>query len=341
MKSYDTIYVTPCPSFYKVKMFNEIAKKRKILVIYTFDHDVTRDKSFYTEKEEYDVSEVSGGQLKRMVLMFKLLSHTSYNELVIDGWDTLDKIALSFFSFEKKNACIVESSIYESSTTGLRAFIKRCFLGRMYRAYCSGIAQEKLVRSLCFKKEVVVSGGCGLLNYIKQPKYEPREKVTDFIYVGRLIPEKNIELLIRVFNKFPNLNLNIIGYGVLEENLKEIANNNIHFLGQVDNKELWKYYQANDVFVLPSVSEPWGLVVEEALNNGLPIIVSDCVGCGDDFATEDHGLVFRHDSEESLEEVLKQITNVDFYNRLRLGVSKMDFLKRGEDQVQAFMKERV
>lgn len=338
MEFFNKVYVTPCPSFYKVRMFNEIAKIRKILVIYTFDHDVVRDKSFYTEKETYKTEEVSGGTISRFRRMHSVLSHISYDELVIDGWDTLDKIMLAYYSPKKKNSCIVESSIYESSTKGGRAFIKSRFLQRMHRAYCSGIAQEKLVRALNFSEEVVITGGCGLLNYIPQPQYSPRESVKNFIYVGRLIPEKNLELLIRVFNKFPELGLNIIGYGVLENELKSMAKGNTHFLGQVDNKDLWKYYQENDVFILPSVSEVWGLVVEEALNNGLPIIVSDRVGCRDDFATEDHGLVFKHDSEASLEEVIKKITNIDYYNQLRAGVAKMDFLQRGKDQVNAFLK---
>lgn len=338
MEFFNTVYVTPCPSFYKVKMFNEIAKVKEILVIYTFDHDVVRDKSFYTEKETFKTAEVSGGTISRFRKMHSILSHISYDELVIDGWDTFDKIMLAYFSPKKKNACIVESSIYESSTKGVRAFIKRCFFKRMYRSYCAGIAQEKLVRALGFEKEVVITGGCGLLNYIPQPQFTPRESVKRFIYVGRLIPEKNLELLIRVFNKFPELDLNIIGYGVLEKELKSIANGNIHFLGQVDNKDLWKYYQENDVFILPSISEVWGLVVEEALNNGLPIIVSDRVGCRDDFATEDNGLVFKHDSEASLEGVINKITNVNYYNHLRAGVAKMDFLQRGKDQINAFLK---
>lgn len=337
MKHYNTVFVTPCPSFYKVKMFNEIAKERQIFAIYTFDHDVVRDKSFYTEKETFRTAEVSGGALTRFASMYKYLSSITYSELVIDGWDTLDKVLLAFCFPRIKNACIVESSIYESSIHGFKAFIKKLFFRRMNRSYCSGKAQEKLVRALGYKREVVISGGCGLLNYIPQPLYIPRERVSNFIYVGRLIPEKNLELLIRVFNNFPKLVLNIIGYGVLESELKAIAHDNIHFIGQVDNQDLWKYYQENDVFVLPSVSETWGLVVEEALNNGLPIIVSDCVGCRDDFATENHGLVFQHDSEASLQEVIRKITDIEYYNKLRSEVAKMDFQQRAKDQINAFI----
>ena len=67
----------------------------------------------------------------------------------------------------------------------------------------------------------------------------------------------------------------MVGFGRIEAQLKAAAGKNIKFIGAVDNKDLPAVYRANDVFVLPSVSETWGLVVEEALNNGLPVLLSD------------------------------------------------------------------
>lgn len=57
------------------------------------------------------------------------------------------------------------------------------------------------------------SGGCGILNYRSQPLYVPRNEVNNFLYVGRLVSVKNIDMLIMVFNRKPNLNLTIVGYG--------------------------------------------------------------------------------------------------------------------------------
>ena len=148
---------------------------------------------------------------------------------------------------------------------------------------------------------------------------------------------KNLEFLVNVFNELPDLELNIIGEGILKDKLQSIAKDNIHFLGYINNKELSKYYQENDVFVLPSLSESWGLVVEEALNNGLPVIVSDRVGCNKDLATKEMGLIFQCNNPNSLKKALLKITNIDFYNALRLNISKMDFNQRAENQVKAYI----
>ena len=67
----------------------------------------------------------------------------------------------------------------------------------------------------------------------------------------------------------------------------------VHMLGFRNQSELPRFYDLCDAFVLPSIHEPWGLVVNEAMNAGKPIIVSDQVGCQPDLVgNEDNGLVF-------------------------------------------------
>lgn len=67
----------------------------------------------------------------------------------------------------------------------------------------------------------------------------------------------------------------------------------VHLLGFRNQSELPRYYDLCDIFVLPSIHEPWGLVVNEVMNAGRPIIVSDEVGCQPDLVIDgDNGLVF-------------------------------------------------
>ncbi len=68
----------------------------------------------------------------------------------------------------------------------------------------------------------------------------------------------------------------------LEELAREMRLEGVRFLGFKNQTELPAYYDLCDVFVLPSVAEPWGLVVNEAMNAGKAVIVSDQVGCGPD-----------------------------------------------------------
>lgn len=82
----------------------------------------------------------------------------------------------------------------------------------------------------------------------------------------------------------------LVGTGELERSLKarvaECAIPDVTFAGFVNQADLPKVYAASDVFVLPSVNEPWGLVVNEAMCAGLPIVLSDEIGCADDLVQE-------------------------------------------------------
>ena len=65
----------------------------------------------------------------------------------------------------------------------------------------------------------------------------------------------------------------------------------ISFAGRLEGEELWSRLGAADVLLVPSRQEGWGLVVNEAMAAGLPVIVSDCVGCIDDLVIDSSGTV--------------------------------------------------
>lgn len=121
------------------------------------------------------------------------------------------------------------------------------------------------------------------------------------LYVGRLAEEKNLFTLIRAFREIKNsyeaATLLIIGEGYLRYALESfIEKRNIEgvrFEGFVENKRLPLYYSIADIFVLPSQNEPWGVVITEAMASGLPIIISDKVGCrGDLLKVGENGFCF-------------------------------------------------
>ena len=326
----DKVFITNLPAFYKIKLFNEIAKRQDIKVIFLEKTGVDRLPDFYDEPIMFSYAFTDN--------ILKILHYAAKTrEIIVGGWDSKENWFFAFAFPKKKLGIMVESSCYESMVTGLRGLLKKIFLSRIATAYCGGVPHKELMLRLGFKGEIRMTGGVGLIRRQPQSQYEPRKTVSRFLYVGRLVAVKNLELLIDVFNELPDLHLDIIGFGVLEEELKQLASKNISFLGAIDNAALGAYYQVSDVFVLPSTSEPWGLVVEEALNNGCPVIVSDKVGCKDDLVSAETGLVFEHSSKESLKEAIKKMCDVNFYNRLRLGVSKLDFEKRERAQIEAFL----
>ena len=242
---------------------------------------------------------------------------------------------------KRRNSVAIESSYLESNMSGVKGALKRLFIRRISRVYASGKSQVTLAKVMGYSgDDIIITKGVGVFNYIQQPPFVEKQVVNKFLYVGRLSEEKNLELLISVFNTLPDLELNIVGYGHLKDKLVRMANANISFIGSVDNKELPRYYQSNDVFILPSYSEPWGLVVEEALNNGLPVILSDRIGCAEEILIEGkNGFTFTWNSESSLLDSIHKIINPEIYNSLSSYISTMDFQEIARRQVNCYIHE--
>ena len=80
--------------------------------------------------------------------------------------------------------------------------------------------------------------------------------------------------------------------------------------GFVNQSQLGRYFAAADVFVLPSEFETWGLVINEAMQFGLPVIVSDRVGCRHDLVIPgETGEVFAFGDAEGLTAILDSFMN--------------------------------
>jgi glycosyltransferase involved in cell wall biosynthesis len=95
----------------------------------------------------------------------------------------------------------------------------------------------------------------------------------------------------------------------LEQRVRELGWRSVRFLGFKSQNELPRYYDLCDVFVLPSEREPWGLVVNEVMNAGKPVIVSDQVGCGPDLVRHgENGFVIPVGDVDALARRLRELT---------------------------------
>jgi glycosyltransferase involved in cell wall biosynthesis len=108
------------------------------------------------------------------------------------------------------------------------------------------------------------------------------------LFCAKLIPVKDPATLIRAVGRMVEANpvLLLAGDGELRPSLEklaaEVAPGLVKFLGFRNQTELPAFYDLCDLFVLPSVFEPWGLVVNEVMNAAKPVIVSDKIGSGHD-----------------------------------------------------------
>jgi glycosyltransferase involved in cell wall biosynthesis len=264
------------------------------------------------------------------------LKNIHYQRLVVGGWDLLEHWFLVFFSRRAKNALALESSIYESASFGLRGLIKRLFLSRIGVAFPSGEPHIALLKALNFSRPMHKTLGVGIFNYT-YPKLIQKIFQGKFLYVGRLASEKNLTLLLDVFHQLPQYSLSVVGNGPLLAELNANKPANVTFLGHVPNEALSACYEQHDVFILPSIREPWGLVVEEALFHGLPVIASDRVGCAMDLIANNHaGVIFEAQNPQALREAILKVSQG--FEALARDCQCVDFKAKDQHQVQQYLE---
>jgi glycosyltransferase involved in cell wall biosynthesis len=131
-----------------------------------------------------------------------------------------------------------------------------------------------------------------------------------YLFVGRFIERKGIDVLLAAFRHVDSGELWLAGDGPLRSFVEEEAKGDarIRFLGYADEASLPELYGQADVLVVPSLFEAWGLVVHEGLAFGLPVIATDQVAAADDLVNSGvNGYVVPAGSHEALAEAMGSV----------------------------------
>lgn len=218
-----------------------------------------------------------------------------------------DMIGLSVVSYARKIGVPVVTTehnqpnvITEPLKLGLikkpaNSVLTAYFFNRQNKSDFVTMPTEKAIKDLIkargkeFKVPVAaVSNGVDLKNfcYKKAPKglyekYGLRPHYKTVLYLGRIDPEKNLELVIDAFleakKTIPDIQLVMVGDGVDKSRLekKTAGIKDLHFLGRIVAPELYEVYHLGDVFATASEIETQGIVLIEAAACGLPLVAVD------------------------------------------------------------------
>lgn len=152
---------------------------------------------------------------------------------------------------------------------------------------------------------------------------------------GRKRPGDLLEAYVRMSpdgRREPHPYLLFVGDGelrpALEARATQLGWNSVRFLGFKNQTELPGYYDLCDVFVLPSVQEPWGLAINEVMNAGRAVIVSDEVGCGPDLVKPgENGEVFKAGDVDGLRHALTSVLG-DVKKTRAMGSKSLEIINR-------------
>ena len=168
------------------------------------------------------------------------------------------------------------------------------------------------------------------------------------LYAGKFEPVKNVKTLVAAFAsiKQPNVHLLLVGNGVDEPDLAAYAKTNnierLHFLNFVNQSYIPAVYQSADIYCLPSVSESWGLAVNEAMACGKAILVSDKVGCAVDLIiTGKNGDIFEAGNVDGLTKKLILMLSIGKTSLIKMGQHSQHIIKHWDFATQVNAIESV
>ena len=229
--------------------------------------------------------------------------------VLVPGYYTLPGIACALWArvHGATSVLMTESCAFDHQRTGWREHLKSLGLRFLFDwAVAGGRAHFDYLRKLHFPMNRVVgsydvvdntlfSEGTAALRATSSAAAQALPETPFFLYVGRLADEKNIPGLLQAWLAYREQGgtwpLMLVGDGPGAATLKATAAASpfvadVHFPGLRTSRQLLPYYAFAGCFVLPSTREPWGLVTNEAMAAGLPVLVSNRCGCAPDLVQE-------------------------------------------------------
>lgn len=221
-----------------------------------------------------------------------------------------------------------------SDLTGWREWLKRQIYPIMLSwpavVIPGGTRQANLFRYYGVREEKIEISQMSVdTNHIRAIQTPPREQfriehgIPDqrvvALFVGRLVKQKGIDVLLKAFEdaiaRNDRLDLVVIGDGPQHSVLKEAERNfagRLRYIGRQAQRDVVAWMRACDFLVLPSNREPWGLVVNEALTCGLPVVVSCACGCADDLVqNESTGITVPTGDSQALADAMTELAIQD------------------------------
>lgn len=229
----------------------------------------------------------------------------------VPGW--MDKGYLDWLKNSRRNFRVVTCAGFDDQWHwGFRQIIGSIYFRLNWKnlidyAWVAGSPQYFYARMFGFSNNEILYN---LLtsSYSKNiPSLPGNDRPKKIVFVGRLVREKNLKMLLNCFEGLgpDKLELHIIGDGVLREELEQREVKGVVFHGFQSSMSLQNSLNTYDAFILPSIHEQWSVSIHEAALSGLLLLSSMNVGANSEFLIEGfNGFTFDPGSEKELTKLL-------------------------------------
>jgi len=307
------LFITNLPSPYKIDFYNELSKNLIVHVAFELKMAKNRNSLWKNSKDTFFKSHYLksfriGNENSFSFDVYNLLFE-DYDHIILNGWGSLTIIFTAIILKLKKIKYYVSiDGVIEKKTNFFFNFLKKIVINNskgffspsmlsdlylknynvnhstIYRYPFSSISSDEIVNcDYKFKTAKILKNALNFNN----------KKI--ILFVGQFIYRKGIDLLLEASNFF-NDDYLFIFVGGKPSDLKKFGYDesifkNVLLINFLTKEELGKYYLIADLFVLPTREDIWGLVINEALAFGLPVITTKYCNAGLELVNNNNGII--------------------------------------------------
>jgi glycosyltransferase involved in cell wall biosynthesis len=343
-------FVSNILSKYRVPCFNKLTKKMNGRVKFYFFAQKMAHRSMVLSDKHHQIEALwlqgwkwhSPPKDDRHLNNILPIIRGNYDILVLSAWDEPSYVLLWLWGvlLRKKIIFWIESTLKDAPRHRIKETYKKVLLRKAAGCIVPGRQSYEYCRTLGMpEKRIFVAPNATDRDFFRYqadrllPRREELRREFGLsgvviLFVGRLVEEyKHVSYLLRCFQRLnkagKEVSLALVGNGPDRDNYENMIKtkniSGVQFLGEMDHEQLCRVYAASDIMVLPSRSEPWGFVLNEGMEFGLPLVVTDAVGAGPDLVRpNENGCIVPSGDEGELVKALEKLIH-DPGLRTRMG----------------------
>lgn len=329
------LFLTNIPSPYRVIFFNELGKSCDLTVAFEGHFATDRNSTWQSEKAQnfkfVFLKSFRLGADKFLSFGIIGLLKQKWDNIIISGYSTpTDMLAIEYMHLKKIPFYLEADGGIIRQDSKLKFWLKKHFITAANGCFSSGKETTKYLvhygaNPLKIYEYPFTSLQEGDILKVVPPSEQKQILRKELkigankilISVGQFIHRKGYDILLKAAVNLPkDIGIYIIGDEPTEKFINWKANkklNQIHFVGFQSKEELKKWYRAADVFVLPTREDIWGLVINEAMAQGLPVITTDkCIAGLELVKNGENGYIIPTENSKALAEAITKIFSQDY-----------------------------
>lgn len=345
------LFLTNIASPYRIKFFNELGKVVDLTVIFERKRAKNRNDNWLKSKfNNFKAEYLSGIKISNdSSFSLSILDwlKKDFDLIVIGGYSTPSGIlAICYLNLKGIPFLLnVDGGIVNKEENIVKYNLKKYLISSAFAWLSTGKEANKYLEYYGAKERMIfeypftsVKEKDILESIISEQEKEKLRNEIDIegknivLSVGQFIKRKGFDILLKAANGLDkDIGIYIIGGKPTQEyiNIKNKFNlENVHFIDFMKKEKLIKYYLAADLFVLPTREDIWGLVINEAMSYGLPVITTNNCVAGLELITDnENGYIIPTENSVILREKIKKILRDEILKE-KMGKNNLDKIKK-------------